>query len=155
MIQVFGDVRGPKRLVMGPWMHVLPHLAAADSYDWVAGMADWWDTHLRPGSESRPGPEAPVLFFAGGEGWRAARHWPPDGVTQMQHFLAGYRLTAGPPEQPGSRCYRADPTVGIAGGMWDPFGTGHGWPEEQSIDDAKSLLHQRPASGKPPDSGCP
>jgi len=29
--------------------------------------------------------------------------------------------------------------VGIAGGMWDPFGTGNGWPEEQSIDDAKSL----------------
>jgi uncharacterized protein len=139
MIRVFGDVRGPKRLVMGPWMHVLPHLAQADSYDWVAGMADWWDTHLRPGSESGPGTQAPVLFFAEGEGWRAARHWPPDGVTQMQLFLAGYRLTAGPPGQPGSRRYRADPTVGIAGGMWDPFGTGHGWPEEQSIDDARSL----------------
>jgi uncharacterized protein len=23
--------------------------------------------------------------------------------------------------------------------MWDPFGTGNGWPEEQSIDDARSL----------------
>jgi hypothetical protein len=23
--------------------------------------------------------------------------------------------------------------------MWDPFGTGHGWPEEQSIDDVRSL----------------
>jgi len=120
-------------------MHVLPHLAEADSYDWVAGMADWWDAHLRPGWEPGPATEAPVLFFAGGEGWRAARHWPPDGVTQMQLFLAGYRLTADPPQQPGSRSYRADPTVGIAGGMWDPFGTGHGWPEEQSIDDARSL----------------
>ncbi len=139
MIRVFGDVRGPKRLVMGPWMHVLPHLAEANSYDWVADMADWWDAHLRPGSEPGPETEAPVLFFAEGEGWRAARHWPPDGVTQMQLFLAGYRLTADPPGQPGSRCYRADPTVGIAGGMWDPFGTGHGWPEEQSIDDVKSL----------------
>jgi len=139
MIRVFGDVRGPKRLVMGPWMHVLPHLAEADSYDWVADMADWWDTHLRPGSESGPGTEAPVLFFAEGEGWRAARQWPPDGVTQMPLFLAGYRLTADPPGQPGSRCYRADPTVGIAGGLWDPFGTGHGWPEEQSIDDVRSL----------------
>jgi uncharacterized protein len=139
MIRVFGDVRGPKRLVMGPWMHVLPHLADTDSYDWVADMADWWDTHLRPGSEPRSGQEAPVVFFAEGKGWRAARNWPPDGVSQMPLFLAGHRLAAELPSQPGLRRYRADPTVGIAGGMWDPFGTGHGWPEEQSIDDVKSL----------------
>jgi uncharacterized protein len=143
MIRVFGDVQAPKRLVMGPWLHVLPHLADADSYDWVAGMADWWDAHLRPGSEPGPETEAPVLFFAegegDGEGWRAARRWPPDGVTQMRLFLAGHRLTADPPGQPGSRRYRADPTVGVAGGLWDPFGIGHGRPEEQSADDAKSL----------------
>jgi hypothetical protein len=139
MIRVFGDVRGPKRLVMGPWMHVLPHLAETGSYDWVADMADWWDAHLRPEPEPGPGTEAPVLFFAEGEGWRAAQQWPPDGVTPMHLFLAGYRLTADPPGQPGSRRYRADPTVGTAGGMWDPFGTGHGWPEEQSIDDVRSL----------------
>jgi putative CocE/NonD family hydrolase len=139
MIRVFGEVRGPKRLVMGPWLHVLPHLSEADPYDWIADMADWWDTHLRPGSEPRSGQEAPVVFFAEGEGWRAARNWPPDGVSQMRLFLAGHRLAAGLPSQPGLRHYRADPTVGIAGGMWDPFGTGNGWPEEQSIDDVRSL----------------
>jgi hypothetical protein len=139
MIRVFGEVRGPRRLVMGPWLHVLPHLSEADPYDWIADMADWWDTHLRPGSEPRSGPEASVVFFAEGEGWRAARNWPPDGFSQMQLFLAGQRLAAGLPSQPGLRHYRADPTVGIAGGMWDPFGTGNGWPEEQSIDDVRSL----------------
>jgi hypothetical protein len=35
--------------------------------------------------------------------------------------------------------YHGDPGVGIAAGIWDPFGTGHGWPEEQSSDDARSL----------------
>jgi hypothetical protein len=102
-------------------------------------MADWWDTHLLPGSEPRSGLEASVVFFAEGEGWRAARNWPPDGFSQMQLFLAGHRLAAGLPSQPGLRHYRGDPTVGIAGGMWDPFGTGNGWPEEQSIDDVRSL----------------
>jgi putative CocE/NonD family hydrolase len=94
IIRVFGEVRGPKKLVMGPWMHVLPHLSEASPYDWIADMADWWDTHLRPGSEQRSGPEAPVVFFADGEGWRAARSWPPAGVSQMQLFLAGHRLAA-------------------------------------------------------------
>ena len=29
--------------------------------------------------------------------------------------------------------------MGLTAGIWDPFGTGHGWPEEQSSDDARSL----------------
>jgi putative CocE/NonD family hydrolase len=139
MIRVFGEVRGPKRLVMGPWMHVLPHLSQAHPYDWVSAMADWWDAHLRPGPEPEQAGEAPVLFFAEGEGWRAAQHWPPEGVRQTQLFLAGYGLAPETPAQPGRRSHRTDPTAGTAGGLWDPFGTGNGWPEEQSGDDAKSL----------------
>lgn len=139
MIRVFDAVRGPKRLVMGPWMHVLPHLSQVHPYDWVAAMADWWDAYLRPGPGPGQAGEAPVLFFAEGEGWRAAQHWPPEGATQTQLFLAGHGLAPEPPSQPGQRCYRTDPTVGTAGGLWDPFGTGNGWPEEQSGDDARSL----------------
>ena len=41
--------------------------------------------------------------------------------------------------EPGHRDYLGDAAVGVAAGMWDPFGTGHGWPEEQSGDDARSL----------------
>jgi uncharacterized protein len=139
MIRIFGEVGGPKRLVMGPWMHVLPHLSDAEPYDWVAAMADWWDAHLRPGRAPGPEQEAPVLFYAAGEGWRAARDWPPAGVEQKPLFLSGHRLDAEAPPAPSRRRYRSDPTVGIAGGLWDPFGTGNGWPEEQSADDAKSL----------------
>jgi uncharacterized protein len=139
MLRAFGDVRGPKKLVMGPWLHVLPHLCDIEPYDWVAAMADWWDIHLRPGPAPRAEQEAPVLFFAENEGWRAASQWPPEGVTQTQLFLAGYRLDAALPPDTGSRDYHCDPTVGITGGMYDPFGTGNGRPEEQSSDDAKSL----------------
>jgi hypothetical protein len=139
MLRAYGEVRGPKKLVMGPWLHVLPHLCDIERYDWVGAMADWWDVHLRPGSAPGTGQEQPVLFFAENEGWRAAAQWPPDGVTQTRLFLAGYRLDAVPPPEPGRRDYRCDPTVGITGGMYDPFGTGNGRPEEQSSDDARSL----------------
>ncbi|HET9894036.1 MAG TPA: CocE/NonD family hydrolase [Streptosporangiaceae bacterium] len=139
MLRAYGDVRGPKKLVMGPWLHVLPHLCDIERYDWVAAMADWWDRHLRPESAPGDGREEPVLFFAENEGWRAASQWPLEGVTQTQLFLAGYRLEAALPAQRGSRDYRCDPTVGITGGMYDPFGTGNGRPEEQSSDDARSL----------------
>jgi hypothetical protein len=80
-----------------------------------------------------------VLFFTSGGGWRAARQWPPEGVSGSQLFLTGHRLAGSPPATAGRRDYRADPLVGLTAGIWDPFGTGHGWPEEQSSDDARSL----------------
>jgi putative CocE/NonD family hydrolase len=138
ILRVHAQVGGPKRLIMGPWMHVLPHLSQYQPYDWVGAMADWWDTHLRPGAP-RPEPDPPVLFFTGGGGWRAARQWPPEGVSARQFFLAGHRLAASPPAAPARRDYRGDPLVGLTAGIWDPFGTGQGWPEEQSSDDARSL----------------
>src|SRR3984957_13216644 len=138
ILRVHAQVAGPKRLIMGPWMHVLPHLSQYQPYDWVGAMADWWDTHLRPAAP-RPEPDPPVLFFTAGGGWRAARQWPPEGVSGRQFFLAGHRLAASPPATPGRREYRGDPLVGLTAGIWDPFGTGQGWPEEQSSDDARSL----------------
>jgi uncharacterized protein len=138
ILRAYAQVGGPKRLIMGPWMHVLPHLSARQPYDWVGAMADWWDTHLRR-QPPRPEPDPPVLFFTNGGGWRAARQWPPDGVSSRQYFLTGHRLAARPPATSGRRDYHADPLVGLTAGIWDPFGTGHGWPEEQSSDDARSL----------------
>jgi hypothetical protein len=164
MIRVFGQLPGPKRLVMGPWMHVLPHLSAVEPYDWVAAMADWWDAYLGPEPASaRPAgaaaaqpaepaqpagpaqpspaqpPAPPVLYFSHGSGWRAAGQWPPDGVAPLRFFLSGHRLDTEPPAEPGQHTYLADPLVGLTAGIWDPFGTGSGWPDEQSSDDARSL----------------
>ncbi|MGH3069836.1 MAG: CocE/NonD family hydrolase [Streptosporangiaceae bacterium] len=138
MIRISSQVNGPKRLIMGPWMHVLPHLSAVAPFDWVAAMADWWDSCLRPDA-TRPEPGPPVLFFTRGSGWRAARQWPPAGVSAVPFYLAGHRLETEPAAGAGRRHYRTDPLAGLAAGIWDPFGTGNGWPEEQSGDDARSL----------------
>jgi putative CocE/NonD family hydrolase len=141
MFRVFGQVGGAKRLIMGPWMHVLPHLSTVEPYDWVSAMADWWDACMAPDAAAAlpAAAEPPVLYFSRGGGWRAARQWPPSGVSTRRFFPAGHRLENAPPAQPAVRAYRADPLVGLAAGIWDPFGTGSGWPEEQSGDDARSL----------------
>ena len=70
---------------------------------------------------------------AGGAAVAAARR------EHRRLFPAGHRLAAEPPAEASSRAYRGDPLVGLAAGIWDPFGTGSGWPEEQSGDDARSL----------------
>ena len=139
MTSLFGAVTGPKRLVMGPWMHVLPHLSDVQPYDWVSEMADWWDAHLRRPAVPRAPGQDPVLFFAQGAGWRSAPQWPPDGVRSLRLFLAGHGLESALPAGSGHRNYVGDAGVGLAAGIWDPFGSGLGWPEEQSGDDARSV----------------
>ena len=101
MIRAFGQVGGAKRLIMGPWMHVLPHLSTVEPYDWVTAMADWWDAHLsRDRAAADPEPEPPVLYFSHGGGWRAAQQWPPAGVSARRFFPAGHRLETAPPAEP-------------------------------------------------------
>ena len=139
MTSLFGAVTGPKRLVMGPWMHVLPHLSDVQPYDWVSEMADWWDAHLRRPAVPRAPGQDPVLFFAQGAGWRSAPQWPPDGVRSLRLFLAGHGLESALPAGSGHRDYVGDAAIGLAAGIWDPFGSGLGWPEEQSGDDARSV----------------
>ena len=141
MFRAFGQVGGAKRLIMGPWMHVLPHLSTVEPWDWVGAMADWWDACMAPDAAAAVPAvaEPPVLYYSHGGGWRAARQWPPAGVSTRRFFPAANRLEDAPPAEEAVRRYRADPLVGLAAGIWDPFGTGSGWPEEQSGDDARSL----------------
>jgi uncharacterized protein len=142
MLRAFGQVGGAKRLIMGPWMHVLPHLSAVEPWDWVSAMADWWDACMAPDATAAvsAAAEPPVLYYSRGGGWRAARQWPPAGVSARRFFPAGHRLETSPSPEAAVRGYRADPLAGLAAGIWDPFGTGSGWPEEQSGDDARSLV---------------
>jgi hypothetical protein len=136
MSSLYQAVRGPKRLVMGPWMHVLPHLSEVEPYDWVSEMADWWDAHLRPGPATT---EDHAVCYVRNDRWRAAAQWPPAGGRELVLYPAGYGLSSEPPAGDTSRDYECDPAVGLAAGIFDPFGTGNGWPEEQSADDARSL----------------
>ena len=138
MSSLYQAVRGPKRLVMGPWMHVLPHLSQVEPYDWVGEMADWWDAHLRPVPATT---EDHAVCYVRNDGWRASAQWPPAGGRELVLYPARYGLSSEPPADDTSRDYECDPAVGLAAGIFDPFGTGNGWPEEQSADDARSLTY--------------
>jgi len=153
MTSLYGALAGPKRLVMGPWMHVLPHLSPVEPWDWVGEMADWWDVHLR----GKPAAgTAPVRFFAAGQGWRSAPDWP----------AARGRAAAAVPGRDGAG-------HGAATGGWVPRlrrrrrggrGCGHVGPvrhRERLAAGAERRrcpqpdLHQRAAAGPGADRGLP
>jgi hypothetical protein len=140
MLKIYDRLGGPRRLVVGPWMHVLPHLSDVEPWDWEGAMADWWDRYLVPEGSSSGRAERSVLYFVQGANiWRGEEQWPPAGTSELSLYLAGNRLQSGAEADDAALTYVGDPTVGVAAGVWDPFGTGLGWPEEQSSDAVRSL----------------
>jgi predicted acyl esterase len=41
-IRAFEQARGPKKLLVGPWMHTMPHVAPAAAVDFPELALRWW-----------------------------------------------------------------------------------------------------------------
>jgi uncharacterized protein len=110
--------RGPQ-LLIGPWTHTAPGLAARGHRDGIA----WLRSHLL--DDDRLVRESPVRVFVTGErsggGWRDLPSWPPPGTAERRLWLGGEgRLRDVAPSEPGSEgdryCYDpADPTPSLGG----------------------------------------
>jgi putative CocE/NonD family hydrolase len=106
------------RLLIGPWAHTSPGLAAAGERDGVA----WLRAHLL-GDDRLLRPAAARVMVTGersGGGWRDLPSWPPPAV-ERSHYLDGGRTLRDRPAQSrgeGGDRYRydpADPTPALGG----------------------------------------
>jgi putative CocE/NonD family hydrolase len=141
MVRSYERISAPRRLLIGPWMHEMPDLARDSRVDYLAEMVRWWDHWLRDVDNGLT-EEPPVTIFVQGEGWRNEAAWPPERTEHLVLFLAGAgesgSLAPTPADDQETR-YRADPTVGVSAGLWDPTGTGLGAPLDQGPDDLRSI----------------
>lgn len=128
-VRIHEQVRGPRALVMGPWMHSAPDDAADEPVDATALALRWFDRWLGGGSSSDPPGTLYVQGFS--PGWRAL---PP--ATESVVALTG----AGSADR--------DPTVGPLSGLWGIPNGGFGRPLDQHDDDARSVS----VTGEPLDS---
>jgi putative CocE/NonD family hydrolase len=139
MTDAFTRVRGPRKLLVGPWMHWMPDLAAFEQVDYLAELTRWWDRWLK-GQSNGIEEEPPVTIYVQGAGWRHEREWPLSEAEPSTFFFAADRaLSPEAPRQESLITYRVDPTVGVTAGLWDPAGTGLGMPFDQGPDDRRSL----------------
>jgi uncharacterized protein len=121
-VRIHEQVRGPRALVMGPWMHSTPDDAVDEPIDGTALALRWFDRWLR----GRSTVDAPVTVYLQGSspGWRALPSWPDADPVPV--------LT-------GSGSAAADPTVGTLSGLWGIPNCGFGRPLDQHEDDARSV----------------
>lgn len=142
MVRAYERVRGPRRLLMGPWMHEMPDLAGFAQVDYLAEMLRWWDCWLK-GADNGVRDEPPVVIYVQGQGWRYESEWPiartKDAVSYLNLDSGIGSLAAGPHPNANEVSYVGDPTVGVMAGLWDPTGTGLGAPLDQGPDDLRSI----------------
>ena len=131
MPALYPHLKGPKKLLMGPWMHGLPDGSPYDAIEFLPEMKRWFD-HYRARREER--------HRAGISGHHScaefARRRPHGGTSANGRSRARRRIRfssarmarCGPSadrEEQGEN-YRADPTIGTAAGLWDPMALGVG-----------------------------
>jgi uncharacterized protein len=121
-VRIHEQVRGPRALVMGPWMHGAPDDAPEEPLDATALAVRWFDRWL--GGRSVPDP--PITLYVQGfaPGWRSLPSLPSlDPVAVLA----------------GDGSADPDPTVGTLSGLWGIPNGGFGRPLDQHEDDARSV----------------
>lgn len=93
-VRIYDLVRGPRQLLVGPWMHSAPDDAPDEPVDATALALRWWDRWLGPGDPA--GPDAPVTIYVQGAdpGWRKLPAWPPASTPTGFRGSSGGRLAA-------------------------------------------------------------
>lgn len=144
-LEYFEAINAPKRLLMGPWRHVIPYRGRESAIDFRRQAVDWFDRHLK--DECGPEEEPSVNYWTQRNGgrqvdggiWRRRPDWPtinngslltfavtPDGLRTSDAFDTGTV----------ERSYELDHTVGLeAQDSGVPF-------VDTSADDARSLTFE-------------
>ncbi|MTD57561.1 CocE/NonD family hydrolase [Amycolatopsis pithecellobii] len=137
IVRVFERVQGPKKLLIGPWMHSMPQNSPFGAIDFLAIALRWWDHWLRDVDDGVLEEPQVVVHQQGKDpGWRAYDKWPaePDTGGETQRIvLPPTRSGAG-----GSTWYQPDPTIGTTAGLCRIGVGGFGLPIDQHDDDVRS-----------------
>ena len=142
LIDAYEQVAGPKKLLMGPWGHLLPHRSAYRPVDFLAIALRWWDHWLR-GVPTGVMEEPPVTLFRPGPAprWLGYEAWPPPAINLRLATGADTTLAPATPA-PNSQViarHRPDATVGALRGL-PGLGMGEDFPaRDQRDDDRRSV----------------
>jgi predicted acyl esterase len=138
-LRAYERVSGPKRLVAGPWMHVMPQDCPFTPIDFLSLAKSWWDRWLCGVENYAEMPPVSVHVQGARPRWLEFPQWPPGGGTRTDDLVTWQRS-----EPPA-----LDPAVGLQSGLWSTPAGLFGAPLDQHDDDVRSLCYTSPPFAEP------
>jgi hypothetical protein len=147
----------PRAGLIGPWAHGMPYnTAPGPAVGFLQECVAWWDRHLK--GMPNEVDEWPLLrawmqepapartFYAVRPGrWIAEDRWPPMSIVPRDLVLsAGGALVPAARARDGVLRIVGDERCGEMQGVWCANGLADELPDEQSVDDRRSLLFDTP-----------
>ena len=145
------NLKAPCRGVIGPWPHRYPHLATpGPAIGFLQECLRWWDHWLKGVDSgimgeplyrafcqvgSQPDPHTKIKTGY----WISENTWPSPNIFHKKYFLNKYGLSKEKAD-PSTCETRSSQDLGQAGGELVPHCSGAEMPQEQSIDDSRSLI---------------
>ena len=153
MLRTFEHLRAPKRLLMGPWCHMLPDASIpGPRIDHVPEMIRWWDRWLR-GVDNGVDREPPITVYAQRSttpepdlpevpgAWRFEAEWPPARRRDLVLPLGDAQLP-GRPGPADEETLRVRGDVGTSAHIRGSYPPPYGLPLDQRPDEVHSLVYE-------------
>jgi len=142
--RLFEQLEGPKKLLIGPWMHSMPQDSPFEPIDFPSIALRWW-YHWLLGLDTGVMDEPPITVYIQGArpGWRAYDAWPPANDELVLATSGDTTLTSPAPDavEPARAIaeYQPDPTIGALSGLWGIPTPDFGLPLDEHDDDARAV----------------
>lgn len=159
MPRIYSGIKAPKRLMMGPWSHVLPDTALpGPRIDYLFEAIRWFDFWLKK-ADNGTSKESPIAIYVQKSwkpeaiteeipgSWRYEREWPIKRTIQTPFYLnqKGELKREIPSDSTNheSNNFVHQPTVGTtSAGKWiSGFNINGGMPIDQRLDEALSTFY--------------
>ena len=160
-LRTFTNLRCPKKLMIGPWLHVQPHVGRPgpriDHFREMTRFYDHWLKGIDTGVMDEPPiaiyvqqydrPEASRLFTSGF--WRYETTFPLErGHDETLYLDAGLLRAESPPDREAVTELVYHPAVGTSFGMFSA-GSPHVLPADQRGEEAYAAVFTGPALSEP------
>lgn len=154
--RMFERLPGPKKALMGPWIHKYPHFAVPNpAIGFLQEAKRWWDHWLKGidnGIMDEPAgafylqdalPPKPSYAERPGA-WARVAAWPPEEGEELCWSLSDTGLVRDLRSLEQPRTFGSPATTGLGQGRWCAIWYGPDGPTDQRRDDALSLCFDSP-----------
>ena len=138
--KLYDRLQVPKRMIVGPWVHIRPSMSKVEPIDHIKEVVAWFDRWMKEDRDPIPNVPPLSIYVMGGNYWKYARELvPPRAERMVLHLHADRSLEKGAESISGTVDYAHDPAVGTKAGLMSLFTLGIDSPGDQAEDNLRSL----------------